>query len=199
MRKFTRALEPEFLAKKWEAWGMAWEKRLASGGRFHWHEIEGQPVNQRILPLLKQQTQGHCSFCDNYPVSPPSVDTIEHFRPKARYPREAYRWSNLYFACMYCQGKGDNFDESALQPDAPDYSFDRYFRWDYTRGTLEVNERASAEDQQRAGVTITLYRLNDGHPAWRRRELRRHARAHDESLDESAYRDFVGGPKPEDA
>ena len=56
MRKFTRAPEPEFLAKKWEAWGLAWEKRLAAGGRFHWHELEGRPVNQRILPLLKAQT-----------------------------------------------------------------------------------------------------------------------------------------------
>jgi uncharacterized protein (TIGR02646 family) len=185
------------LAKRWEAWGLAWEKRLAAGGRFHWHEVEGQPVNQRILPLLKQQTQDHCSFCDNYPVSPPSIDTIEHFRPKARYPREAYRWGNLYFACMYCQGKGDAFDESALQPDAADYSFDRYFRWDWTRGTLEVNERASAGDQQRARATIALYRLNDGHPGWRRRELRRRARANDEPLDDFAYRDYVAEPKPD--
>ena len=151
-------------------------------------------MNQAILPLLKQQTQDHCSFCDIFPVSPPSMDTIEHFRPKARFPREAYHWSNLYFACMYCQGKGDRFDESALQPDAADYSFDRYFRWDYTHGTLEVNERATAEDQLRARATIALYRLNEQHPTLRRREPLRRAKLPDEPIDHFPYRDFLGEP-----
>lgn len=194
MRRFTRGPEPEFLARDCEEWGLAWEKRLAAGGRFHWHRFEGPPVNQRLLPLLKQQTQDHCSFCDNYPVSPPSVDTIEHFRPKSRYPREAYRWNNLYFACMYCQAKGDAFDEAALRPDAADYSFDRYFRWDYTLGRIEVNDRASAADQHRARVTIALYRLNTGHPTLRRRELKRRAAAGDEPLDDFAYRDYLERP-----
>ena len=152
------------------------------------------PVNQKLLPLLKAQTQDHCSFCDNYPVSPPSIDTIEHFRPKAHFPRDAYRGSNLYFCCMWCQQKSDDFDEAALQPDAPNYDFDRYFRWDYTLGTIEVNEQASPEDQRRANVTIKLYKLNDGHPSLRKRELRKRAKDARGLLDDFAYRDYVGGP-----
>lgn len=137
MRRFTRAPEPEVLAANWEAWGVAWEERLAAGGRFHWHQTGGRAVNQVLLPLLKQQTQDHCSFCDIFP-------------------------------------------------------FDRYFRWDYTRGTLEVNERATAEDQRRAQATILLYRLNEQHPTLRRRELLRRAKIPDEPIDHFPYRDFVG-------
>jgi uncharacterized protein (TIGR02646 family) len=193
MRKFQRGAEPDFLVARWEEWGREWEERHAANPKvqFKWHQVEGEPVNHKLLPLLKAQTQDHCSFCDNFPVSPPSIDTIEHFRPKAPYPREAYRWTNLYFCCMHCQGKRDEFDEAALQPDAIDYEFDRYFRWDYTQGTIKVNERASPEDQHRARATIQLYRLNQGHPQLRKRELRRRAQGRHDPLDEFAYRDYV--------
>lgn len=193
MRKFQRLPEPDFLAAKWEKWGIEWEQRRQANpkAQFHWHQIDSQPVNHKLLPLLKAQTQDHCSFCDFFPVSPPSIDTIEHFRPKAHYPREAYRWFNLYFCCMYCQQKRDGFEESALQPDAEDFEFERYFRWDHTLGKIEVNDRASAEDQSRAEATIKLYRLNEGHPSVRRRALRDRARGKDEPLDDFPYRGFI--------
>jgi uncharacterized protein (TIGR02646 family) len=196
MRKFQRAAEPAFLAANWEAWGIAWEQRHAADpkARFHWHQMDNESVNQKLLPLLKGQTQDHCSFCDNFPVSPPSLDTIEHFRPKSRFPRDAYRWTNLYFCCMWCQQKGDDFDETALQPDALDYEFDRYFRWDYTRGKIDVNPNASPEDRNRAQVTIVLCKLNEGHPSLRKRELRKRAQAPNDPLDDFAYRDYVGNP-----
>ena len=196
MRRFQRAEEPAFLAANWEAWGLKWEQRRAenSSAQFHWHQVDGEPVNRKLLAPLKAQTQDHCSFCDNFPVSPPSIDTIEHFRPKTLFPREAYRWVNLYFCCMYCQQKRADFDEALLRPDAIDYHFDRYFRWDYTLGTIEVNEQASPEDRERARVTIRLFRLNEDHPRFRKRELHRRAKAPDEPLDEFAYRDYLGDP-----
>jgi uncharacterized protein (TIGR02646 family) len=196
MRRFQRAQEPAFLSEKWEVWGLDWEARRAENSKasFHWHQVDGEPVNQKLLPILKLQTQEHCSFCDNFPVSPPSIDTIEHFRPKARYPREAYRWGNLYFCCMHCQQKGEEFNDLALQPDSEDFEFDRYFRWDFTRGTIEVNESRPPEDQARARATIDLYRLNVGHPTLRRRELRRRGQGSDDPLDDFAYRGFVDGP-----
>ncbi|MFM2197357.1 MAG: hypothetical protein RLZZ505_789 [Verrucomicrobiota bacterium] len=195
MRKFQRAAEPDFLTNRWEKWGLEWEERHAENPRasFHWHQFDGEQVNQKLLPLLKSQTQDHCSFCDNFPVSPPSIDTIEHFRPKAHFPRQAYQWENLYFCCMYCQQKSDEFDERILQPDALDYEFERYFRWDYTLGTIEINEQASDEDQQRAEITRKIYRLNEGHPSLRKRELRRRNQGLTDPLDDFAYRDYIAG------
>jgi uncharacterized protein (TIGR02646 family) len=195
MRKFERVAEPEFLAGRWEAWGLEWEKRHQANlkAQFHWHELDGEPINQRLLPVLKKQTQDHCSFCDNFPVSPPSLDTIEHFRPKSKYPRDAYRWSNLYYCCMSCQQKSDEFDEALLHSDAIDYEFDRYFRWDFTRGLIDVNPVASAADQNRARVTIEIYRLNEGHPSLRLRAQRHRAKCGGEPLEDFPYRDFLGG------
>src|SRR5688572_26274865 len=105
MRKFQRGHEPDFLTARWEAWGLAWEERHTANTKavFHWHEIEGQRVNLLLMPFLKNQTQDHCSFCDCFPVAPPSIDTIEHFRPKTQFHKEAYKWTNLYFCCAHCQ------------------------------------------------------------------------------------------------
>jgi uncharacterized protein (TIGR02646 family) len=193
MRKFTRLPEPEFLAANWIEWGLAWKERQTAGGTFYWHQVDGQPVNQKLLPALKEQTQEHCSFCDAFPVSPPSDDTVEHFRPKAHFPEEAYHWPNLYYCCRFCQGKSDNYDEASppLQPDAVDYSFDRYFRWDYTLGTLEVNERATEQDQKRARTTIDQYRLNEEHPTHRKTFLRWRRSLQNEPLDDFPYRDYL--------
>jgi uncharacterized protein (TIGR02646 family) len=195
MRKFWRSAEPDFLAAVWEQWGLEWEQRHLANPKaaFNWRQIDGEKVNHKLIPLLKTQTQDHCSFCDNFPVSPPSIDTIEHFRPKSTFPRDAYRWANLYFCCMHCQQKSDEFDEAALQPDLIEYEFDRYFWWDYTLGMIKVNEQASPIDQERAAVTIRLYRLNERHPSLRKRELRRRAGLVNDPLDDFAYRDYVAG------
>jgi uncharacterized protein (TIGR02646 family) len=193
MRKFQRSEEPQVLAANWEKWGCEWEVRRSSDSkaRFYWHRINGEPVNQLIMPALKEQTQDHCSFCDNFPISPPGIDTIEHFKPKAKYPRLAYKWDNLYYCCPYCQQKWAEFDELALRPDADDYEFDRYFRWDFTKGTIAPNERASPEDQARAVATINLYRLNEGHPIWRKRAFSLRITFGDSDSDIFPYRNYV--------
>ena len=193
MRKFQRVNQPDFLVDRWEAWGADWERRRLEnpGAGFSWRQFNGTPVNQLLLPPLKGQTQDHCFFCDSFPVSPPSIDTIEHFRPKSSFPRDAYRWDNLYFCCMYCQQKFDDYDEALLRPDADDYNFDQYFRWDFTQGTIEINEHAPMENQRRADVTIRLYRLNEGHPTLHKLEMRRRKQGQDDPLDEFAYRHYV--------
>jgi uncharacterized protein (TIGR02646 family) len=192
MRKFRRDAAPGYLAEHWEAWGDKWANDRASGTAFYWHVVDGERLNRKLLPILKALTQGHCAFCDQFPVSPPSVDTIEHFRPKSKFPNEAFRWENLYFCCSYCQAKGDEFDELVLQPDDINYEFERYFMWDFTLGTLEANQSASPTDQERAKATIRVYRLNEGHPSLRRRALSHRARCRDFPLDDFPYRLFVG-------
>lgn len=195
MKKFQRLPEPSFLSDKWEAWGLEWEQRRAeqSNATFNWHQVEREPLNQKLQPLLKQQTQDHCSFCDAFPVTPPSDDTIEHFRPKAHFPCDAYRWANLYYCCRFCQKKDGNFCEDVLKPDAADYAFDEFFRWDFTTGTIEVNEQKSPENQARAKFTIQYFRLNEEHPKYRQFALRVYERCKDFSIDDFAYRDFIAG------
>lgn len=199
MRKFERLSCPSVLLGNEEVWGAGWQELLArnEGAKFRWRIVEKKSLNEHLLPVLKEQTQEHCSFCDAFPVSPPSKDTIEHFRPKSTFPLEAYTWANLYFCCDFCQSqKRDQFDVGLLRPDASDYDFQRYFIWDYTRGTLAPNPSASPEDRVKAEVSIRIYGLNNKHPLRRKEEQRRMARIapveFSSELDQWAYRDFHG-------
>jgi uncharacterized protein (TIGR02646 family) len=191
MKKFTREAEPQVLTENWEEWGKKWESAHAEGKEFRWPQVNKEPVNRTIVSQLKQLTQDHCSFCEAFPVAPPSIDTIEHFRPKSKFPRIAYKWDNLYFCCMYCQQKFCDFSEDALQPDSSDYTFERYFIWDHISGELVVNPNASEADQRRATTTINLYRLNIDHPRLRRLALRRRVQLLTEPLDELPYRSYL--------
>ena len=199
MRKLKRSEAPEFLTINWQQWGIDWEKRhkATPGAAFHWHEIGKEKVNHKLLPFLKEMTQNHCSFCDIFPVNPPSNETIEHFKPKTIFHREAYKWENLYYCCDACQNKGSDYNDDLIPPDAEYYSFDRFFRWDYTLGTLEVNEKADEADKIRARETIKAYSLNSGHPALRRRAARQRAKMPDEPIDDFAYRDFISNAPTE--
>ena len=153
MRPFKRSEPPSILAEHGEEWGRDFEE----SGNFHWHIDSGQKVNHILLPALKLQTQEHCSFCDGFPVSTISNETIEHFHPKSKYPLKAFLWENLYFCCDRCQtNKGEKFDDLLLRPDAVDYCFDDYFRWDLVSGELHANPNSSQENQDRANITIKL-------------------------------------------
>ncbi|MCP4348606.1 MAG: hypothetical protein GY795_24250 [Desulfobacterales bacterium] len=52
-----------------------------------------------------------------YPLGISSEQTIEHFRPKWKYPKPAYVRPNLFICCNACQSaKGDKFDRKLLKP-----------------------------------------------------------------------------------
>jgi uncharacterized protein (TIGR02646 family) len=192
MRQFKRGEKPPVLTGHGDAWGKEWEKRQKAGGKFYWRQVGGQPVNQLLVPKLAEQTQGHCSFCDAYPVSPPSLATVEHFRPKSQFPLLAFVWDNLYYCCDFCQNqKLEMFDEKLLRPDASDYRFDDYFRWNFLSGELELNLDASHENQDRARITIRLYGLNIGHPTVRRLERDKIAATSVDNHDDYPYRNFL--------
>lgn len=192
MRKLSRKPAPVVLERFGREWQRKWTEANARGKDFRWPIVDSESLNRKLLPVLKEQTQDHCSFCDSFPVSPPSVDTIEHFKPKAKFPEAAFAWENLFYCCACCQQrKGPRFDELALKPDEPDYDFDKFFRWDWTTGKLLPNQNGSSIHQERALVTIELFGLNDGHPTLRKRELHRRDRDQTTSIDDFAYRDYI--------
>ena len=195
MRPFKRSETPPILAECGGEWSKKWVIRQKDKKDFDWPTVDGNRINHILLQSLMPQTQEHCSFCDVFPVSPPSKDTIEHFRPKSKFSSEAFAWDNLYFCCDFCQGqKREKYDEKTLRPDESGYCFDDYFRWHYPSGKLEPNPDASCENQERAQITIDIYGLNNGHPRRRLKEsekLAHLASSADINRDELPYRNFL--------
>ena len=136
----------------------------------------GKTVRDHILPHLKNQTDYHCSYCDAFPVTPTSLDTVDHFRPKGKehWPDLAYEWTNLFYACDGCQSeKGEHFDPRVLKPDDAAYRWMDYFWFNAVTGRLLPRPKISTADRLRARVTIKLFGLNNrGRPQARIRAYR---------------------------
>jgi uncharacterized protein (TIGR02646 family) len=181
---------PDWLAEHCADWGAEYAASLAENPKyeFAWKKWQGERVNIRLLPLLSGMTEGHCAYCDWFPMDTGTDPTIDHFRPKKRYPREAYVWENLYLCCRHCQEKdNDGFDEALLRPDELGYQYERFFIYNHADGTLSPNPAAEDDDRERARVSIQLLKLNSrGRPAARKRELQRFR-----DLDRDARREWI--------
>ncbi len=194
MRKIDRTPAPEWLKAKYKEWGKEWKRTYTETGQsreFRWHQHKNHGYAD-LVEQLSTMTQNHCSFCDAYPMGARLKYTIEHFRPKTKYPLLAYTWANLFLCCYNCQEKEEEFDRKLLKPDKDDYYFDDYFEIDWMTGELRPNRVASQEKQERAKITIQLYRLNaNGKPEDRLEELEKFLDSHNPEIDQWAYRFFI--------
>ena len=195
MRKFNRAAEPAVCTTHSAKWNDQWVelRKTNPNASFNWYQVEGKTARDHMLPTLYAQSQGHCCFCDAFPVAGVSNQTIEHFRPKSQFPHLAYSWTNLYYCCDACQNaKLEQWEEQLLHADAEDYQFSRYFEFDFTTGAIRPNMLANEADQQRAAITIRLYGLDS--PDRRRNrqdEAERYAKPGCKASELWAYRDFL--------
>lgn len=160
MIKVERTDSPECLVENYKNWGKELKAnwRANSNYSFHWHSVYDE-----IAEALCSMTANHCSFCDIQPLKQ-SGATIEHFRPKKKFPLLAYVWVNLFYCCANCQKKRDEFDEDCkpLKPDQLNYTFSYYFRIEETVEEVFIrpNLDLSGAEQKRAEETIRLYGLN---------------------------------------
>ena len=156
---------PKFLQENYKRWGKEYADKRAEDPRasFNWKSYQGQPVNQHIRDFFSEYvTNHHCSYCDGFPLGPFARKTIDHFRPKFRFPRLAYVWGNLFLCCDVCQtAKDEQFDRKLLKPDVDDYKFEHYFTVNYRTGEIEINPMCSQHDQTRAELTISMFGLNE--------------------------------------
>ncbi|MBO0934027.1 hypothetical protein [Fibrella aquatilis] len=143
------------------------------------------------MPALRALTDGHCAYCDLYPLRKPE-ESIDHFLPKSnpQFYANVCQWENLYLSCPTCQSKGEQYDADLLRPDDVAFTFSRYFIYNYQSHEIEVNPLATLDNQRRADVTRRLFNLNDkGHCAARRIALERwEKRDPDYIIDDYNYR-----------
>lgn len=81
------------------------------------------------------------------------------------------------------------FDEKLLRPDHENYDFDKYFMIDWSTGELKPNILETSENQERARITIELYKLNqNGKPEDRLEELEKFHDSENPDIDQWSYR-----------
>jgi len=195
MEKLVRHKAPLWLAEKSESWGRDWAEKYNRSGKssdFRWRRNR-QKGYEDLVTELSRITSAHCSFCDAFPMGSRIQCTVEHFRPKTRFPKLAYDWMNLFLCCGICQAcKGENFDENLLKPDEEEYRFDTYFQIDWVTGRINARIGQSVEARARAEKTIKLYGFNEkGKPQDRKRELNHFLKIENADCDEFAYRFFL--------
>lgn len=197
MRKHDRSPAPEVLRNHGARWTQQWMelRRRNPGAQFQWYEVDGRDAREWLLPDLKAMTQGHCAFCDTFPLEDRTLESIEHFKPKAdqRFEAHAYDWTNLYFCCGLCQSeKGVSWDDDLLRPDHENYRFDAYFQFDYTNGAMTPSSLATEQAINQAKATIKAYGLDiQERRRMRQLELRKWQKSSDRDIDEWAYRDYL--------
>lgn len=196
MRKQTRPAEPEIFINNSEKWNQQWVELLNRNQQasFSWYKADGKSAREWALPVLREMNQGHCCFCDGYPLEGMSNEPIEHFQPKSKFPYFAFTWSNLYYCCEKCQSsKADKWDDLLIRPDDVNYEFSRYFEFDLTTGEILPKGTATEQVKKAAETTIKIYGLNQfGRPGRRRNSILEWQKQNDErKIDKWAYRDFL--------
>lgn len=191
MKPFKRPKAPDWLIKNWKKWGERFKQKLDNSKKkneFTWYSYKKEKVNKLLYPILRNLTQNHCSFCDGFPLQQ-TGETIEHFKPKSKFPLLSYQWKNLYISCHNCQQKLDEFNDFLLKPDNRNYKFSEYFIFNYSSGEIKENPAKPLSNQQKAKETIRIYRLNDfGRPEDRKRVFKQFNDSNNPVIDDFAYR-----------
>ncbi|WP_143092601.1 HNH endonuclease [Arsenicibacter rosenii] len=201
MKAFSRLSCPPFLLdvsrkfkqERWVLYGDKYKQNRIKNASFifKWPTLNKITINHYILPQLRAQTDDHCSYCDGYPLRK-GDESIDHFLPKSNsdFYHLVCSWENLYLACSHCQeSKVEKVDLLVLRPDTVDYSFQKYFTYNYISHEIDINLKATSEDQERAKATRKLFDFN--HPAMiisRRHAFERYCNAANPILEDYNFR-----------
>lgn len=110
-----------------------------------------------ILKDLHKAYHGICAYYCQYVPFVTGFDTVEHFKPKSKYPELAYEWSNYRFVCGHMNGKKGNH-EDVIDPFTVE---DGWFQVDFDTFMVRPNPELPNTDYQRVLKTIKRLKLND--------------------------------------
>lgn len=124
------------------------------------------PYWRECLDDLYTAYDGICAY---YAIKVDEISgnrTVDHFKPKLKYPNLAYEWDNYRFACGSANSKKRDF-EDVLDPfSLPDNLFYIHFG----TGEVLINPQMDNETTQNAERTINRLSLNDNRLKNRRKE-----------------------------
>lgn len=96
---------PKSLQKNKKKWDAALELARASGSLVKVRKAESKYANADVRNALELMFNKKCAYCESE-ITAISFSHIEHFRPKSKYYKLCFRWTNLLLACSRCNSKG---------------------------------------------------------------------------------------------
>ncbi|HET9184386.1 MAG TPA: hypothetical protein VFP59_19870 [Candidatus Angelobacter sp.] len=114
----------------------------------YWREIGSE---------LHDAYGGICAYSCHWIPYDTGADTVEHFRPKDRYPADAYEWSNYRLVCATLNGRKGIY-EDVLDPFALQNG---WFTLDFPSMLVKPNGALKPQERQAVQVTIDRLGLND--------------------------------------
>ena len=165
MRWIDRGPEPDgvfgYAGRFTQGWIDYFENRV--GGRpedSYWREFR---------PALGGQSNNICWYCERKCYADAETGerapTVDHFRPRSKFPALAYVWSNWVFSCRRCNedNKGDGWpNQGYVDPCAEDVEErpERYLAYDAVTGEIIPKDGLAGDNRLKAVRTISDLGLN---------------------------------------
>ncbi len=159
--------KPDCLTKMSKKWTADFkQKREKQPNYWNWHQYKKEKVEHLLMKELSEMSDYHCSYCGIFPLKKDvGGRSIDHFKPKSKFPDLSFDWTNLFASCPDCQRiKGSDYpiEFDALKPDSDNYNFRYWFRIDWTNNHIIPNPERTENEQYIAKETIKWLGLNDG-------------------------------------
>lgn len=142
-------------------------RQFTQGWIDHYRQRRGQPPSDtfwlEFRPILGRRTDNICWYCERKCYYEAQLGgqspTVDHFRPRSRFPELTYEWSNWVFSCRRCnvEYKRDNWpDAGYVDPCANDVTErpDRFL--DYNTETGEIIPKAELSETARLKAQVTI-------------------------------------------
>ena len=163
MRDVDRGAEPAGLAtirrQHTPGWVAHYKNRMgqkSSNLVNHWRDFR---------PELGARFNGKCGYCEcACDARSDNAGTLDHFRPRSKFPELTYEWTNWVFSCWPCnESKDDQWPETGyIDPCSadPDDRPEKYLDVN-DQGRLLPKKTLAKPDRQKAGHTIHNIGLNE--------------------------------------
>ena len=137
------------------------------------HDIGGRPTDvfwSEFRQALGNRSANICWYCERQcePASDAGgkAATVDHFKPRSRFPELTYEWTNWVFSCRRCNedNKQDKWPASGyVDPCAGDEQErpGRYFDYDLLTGEIVPHPALDGDAKRKAEATIDDLGLNE--------------------------------------
>ena len=165
MRWIERGPEPDGVQEYAQEFTQGWVDYYQHGcsefpNDSHWRKY------RRLLGSYSNDNCWYCERrCQSYAEDIGKAPTVDHFRPKSRFPALVYVWSNWMFSCSRCnvENKMNLWPPSGyVDPSASEVQErpEQYFDYDAMTGEIVPSPGLTAEAHERAMQTIDDLGLN---------------------------------------